>query len=426
MSGALKLDGLRKRFGDVAAVDGVSLDLGTGEHLALIGPSGCGKSTILLLVAGLLAPDGGEIWIGDRLAAGGGAWIEPDRRRVGMVFQDYALFPHITVARNIAFGLDRLPRPERKMRVDEVLALVGLEALAGRFPHELSSGQQQRVALARSLAPDPAVVLLDEPFSNLDRTLRESLRAETKAVLRHAGATAVLVTHDHSEALGFGDRVAVMRAGHILQIGSPEDLFDFPEDEFVASFLGSAFFLPARRAGGGLVHSDVGVIGPLVVPADGDVSVMVRPHEVTFDADPSGPATITSREYQGASVLYELTLDSGPRLGCRRSPSPRFEPGTPVRIRLIEGYPPVLFHEGRRIWPAVRTGGHFESDTQRGEQPSGTHIPELEHMGPGDDVAEVPPASLHQRLNVGCMKGDHGREKRLPRRNGIGNPLFIY
>ena len=387
MSGALRVDGLCKRFGDVTAVDGVSLDLATGEHLALIGPSGCGKSTILLLVAGLMAPDAGEVRIGDRLAAGGGAWIEPDRRRVGMVFQDYALFPHLTVTANIAFGLDRLPRGEQRKRVDEVLALVGLEALARRYPHELSSGQQQRVALARSLAPDPAVVLLDEPFSNLDRTLRESLRAETKEVLRRAGATAVLVTHDHSEALGFGDRVAVMRAGHILQIGTPEDLYDLPEDEFVATFLGAADFLPARRGGGGMVLSDVGPLGPLVVPAVGDLSVMVRPHEVTFDPDTVGPATITSREYQGASVLYELALDSGPRLTCRRPPLPRFEPGARVRIRLLEGYPPVLFHEGRRIWPAIRTGGHIESDSSKEGEPNGSHIPELERRRPGDGVA---------------------------------------
>jgi iron(III) transport system ATP-binding protein len=386
MSGSLKLDGLAKRFGDVDAVAGVSLDLATGEHLALIGPSGCGKSTILLMVAGLLAPDGGEILIGHRRVAGGGAWVEPDKRRVGMVFQDYALFPHLTVSANIAFGLDRLGKAERRQRVDEVLALVGLEALAGRFPHELSSGQQQRVALARSLAPDPAVVLLDEPFSNLDRTLRESLRLETKEVLRRAGATAVLVTHDHSEALGFGDRVAVMRAGHILQIGSPEELFDLPEDDFVATFLGSADFLPARSGPGGTVSSEVGTFGPLTVPAEGDLSVMVRPHEVTFDADTAGPATVTSREYQGATVLYELKLDSGASLSCRRSPSPRFEAGARVRVRLVEGYPPVLFSKGRRIWPAAGGSSRSESEVERGGDPNGTDGPDLERRDDDDRV----------------------------------------
>ena len=385
MSGSLKLDGLAKRFGDVDAVAGVSLDLSTGEHLALIGPSGCGKSTILLMVAGLLAPDGGEILLGHRRVAGGGAWVEPDKRRVGMVFQDYALFPHLTVSSNIAFGLDRLGKTERRQRVEEVLSLVGLEALAGRFPHELSSGQQQRVALARSLAPDPAVVLLDEPFSNLDRTLRESLRLETKAVLRRAGATAVLVTHDHSEALGFGDRVAVMRAGHILQIGSPEDLFDLPEDDFVATFLGSADFLPARRVEDGMVDSEVGTFGPLdVLPSEGDFSVMVRPHEVTFHADDAGPATVTSREYQGATVLYELTLDSGASLSCRRAPAPRFETGRRVRVQLLEGYPPVLFSKGRRIWPVIGGTSSQESDVTRGGNPNGTYGPDVERRD--DDV----------------------------------------
>lgn len=387
MSGSLNLDGLYKRFGDVPAVDGVSLDIATGEHLALIGPSGCGKSTILLMVAGLLEPDGGEIRIGEQLAAGGGAWIEPDRRRVGMVFQDYALFPHLTVNANIAFGLDRLPKPERRKRVEEVLALVGLEALSARYPHELSSGQQQRVALARSLAPDPAVVLLDEPFSNLDRSLRESLRVETKAVLRRAGATAVLVTHDHSEALGFGDRVAVMRSGHVLQIGSPEELFDFPENEFVATFLGSADFLPAQRARDGVALSDVGPIGPLDLPPEGELAVMVRPHEVTFEADASGPATIAGLEYQGATVLYDLVLDSGPRLSCRRAPSPRFEPGTRVRIGLHEGHPPVLFHEGRRIWPASGVSGPQQAQPPRGGESNGRHFTELDGRGPGGGVA---------------------------------------
>ncbi|HET9771241.1 MAG TPA: ABC transporter ATP-binding protein [Acidimicrobiia bacterium] len=387
MSGALRIDELSKTFSDVTAVDRVSLDLATGEHLALIGPSGCGKSTILLMIAGLLAPDGGEIRIGDRLCAGGGAWVEPDRRRVGMVFQDYALFPHLNVSANIAFGLDRHPKDYRRKRVDEVLGLVGLEALAGRYPHELSSGQQQRVALARSLAPDPAVVLLDEPFSNLDRTLRESLRVETKAVLRRAGATAVLVTHDHSEALGFGDRVAVMRGGHVLQIGSPEDLFDFPEDEFVATFLGSADFLPAARDSAGTVTSAVGPIGRLDLPAGGDLAVMVRPHEVTFEPDPAGPATIATAEYQGSTVVYEITLDSGQRLSCRRSPSPRYEPGTRVRIGLLEGYPPVLFHEGRRIWPAIRPRGDSQLESPRGGNTNGTYSTELERGGPGDGVA---------------------------------------
>jgi iron(III) transport system ATP-binding protein len=366
---ALAIEGLHKHFGLSTAVDGVSLDLVPGEHLALIGPSGCGKSTMLLLIAGLLRPDRGVVRIAERTVAGEGAWVEPDRRRVGMVFQDYALFPHLTVAANIAFGLDRLPRGEQATRVTEVLGLVGLEDLARRYPHELSSGQQQRVALARSLAPEPDVILLDEPFSNLDRALRDTLRLETKKVLRRAGATAVLVTHDHSEALGFGDRVAVMRAGRLLQVGPPEEVFELPEDSFVAGFLGVADFLPAQRVGQ-TVLSDLGPLGPLPVPDSGELSVMVRPHELTFAPDAGGRATVTGREYQGTSTLYELTLDSGERLASRQGPEVTCAVGTRVRPRVVEGKVPVLFCNGRRIWPPASPappGADRQTDT--GEDP---------------------------------------------------------
>ncbi|MGH9040028.1 MAG: ABC transporter ATP-binding protein [Acidimicrobiia bacterium] len=348
---ALVIERLQKRFGSTVAVEGVSIDLAAGEHLALIGPSGCGKSTMLLMIAGLLAPDSGVIRIGDRVVTGEGTWIEPDRRRVGMVFQDYALFPHLTVAGNIAFGLDRLPRRDQTARVADVLELVSLSALSGRYPHELSSGQQQRIALARSLAPAPDVILLDEPFSNLDRALRDTLRTETKAVLRRAGATAVLVTHDHSEALGFGDRVAVMQGGRVLQIGSPQEVFEMPEDGFVAGFLGAADFLPARRAGADRVTSPLGTIGSLTVPEDGELTLMVRPHDLTFEPDEKGWATVSSREYQGVSAIYELTADSGERLVSRRAPEVAYPLGTRVRPRLEEGKAPALFCDGRRIWP---------------------------------------------------------------------------
>ncbi len=397
---ALTIERVHKRFGPSTAVDGVSLDLVAGEHLALIGPSGCGKSTMLLLVAGLLHPDAGVVRIGDRTVAGDGAWVEPDRRRVGMVFQDYALFPHLTVAANIAFGLNRLTRGEQAARVAEVLALVGLEELSGRYPHELSSGQQQRVALARSLAPAPDVILLDEPFSNLDRALRDSLRVETKNVLRRAGATAVLVTHDHSEALGFGDRVAVMRGGRVLQVGPPEEVFELPEDSFVAEFLGVADFLPARRVGDQTVRSELGPLGPLDLPDSGDLSVMVRPHELTFDIDDAGPATVTGREYQGTSTLYEVTLDSGERLASRQAPEVVCPLGTRVRPRAVAGKVPVLFCDGRRIWPPVpeRTPAGSGGPTEREE--------------PGDGV----------EMGVGAGRGgDPGRGLQRGRHGGDGN-----
>jgi iron(III) transport system ATP-binding protein len=397
---ALVVESLQKRFGSSTAVDGVSLDLVAGEHLALIGPSGCGKSTILLLIAGLLRPDGGVVRLGERTVAGEGTWVEPDRRRVGMVFQDYALFPHLDVAANIAFGLDRLSRGEQTARVAEVLGLVGLEELAGRYPHELSSGQQQRVALARSLAPEPDVILLDEPFSNLDRALRDNLRVETKKVLRRAGATAVLVTHDHSEALGFGDRVAVMRAGRILQVGTPERVFEFPEDSFVAGFLGVADFLPARRADERTVLSDLGPLGPLPVPDTGELWVMVRPHELTFVPDPDGPATVTAREYQGTSALYELTLDSGERLASRQVAEVTCATGTRVRPRVVEGRTPAVFCDGRRIWPPGPVpGGDSEAD-KRGEG-----LPDGFEMGVRAGGGGVPGGGLWRRQPGGRGQG---------------------
>ena len=364
---SLSLERIVKRFAATPAVDDVSLELAAGEHLALIGPSGCGKSTMLLIIAGLLAPDGGTVRIGSRTVAGGGTWIDPDRRRVGMVFQDYALFPHLTVAANIAFGLDKLDKSASRARVAETLALVGLEDLAGRYPHELSSGQQQRVALARSLAPEPDVVLLDEPFSNLDRALRDGLRLETKAVLRRAGATAVLVTHDHSEALGFGDRVAVMRHGRVLQLGTPEEVYEYPEDSFVAGFLGAADFLPAFRDRHGRVDCELGPL-PCEVPEGGELSVMVRPHEVAFDVDPAGPAAVEFREYQGTSTMYQLILGSGRRLHSRQPPGVTSPPGARVRPRLADGSTPAVFRDGRRVWPSALEaqpgGGQDDSEPE--------------------------------------------------------------
>ena len=220
---ALRVRGLEKRYGDVEVLRGIDLDVERGEFLALLGPSGCGKTTALRVVAGFERPHAGSIEIGgDRVydaTASGGRWVPPEGRRVGMVFQDYALFPHLSVARNIAFGLPR-NAANREARVTSALATVGLAGLGDRTPDQLSGGQQQRVALARALAPEPEVILLDEPFSNLDADLRASVREEVRQILREAGMTAVLVTHDQEEALSIADRVAVMLDGKIVQVGS--------------------------------------------------------------------------------------------------------------------------------------------------------------------------------------------------------------
>jgi len=226
MGTAIRLEGVTKRFGDVSAVRDASLDVAGGEILALLGPSGCGKTTLLRTIAGFERPDAGTIEVGGRVVAGA-AWAPPEARGVGMVFQDYALFPHLTVAENVGFGL---ARRDRATRVPALLALVDLCGLGARYPHELSGGQQQRVALARALAPAPRVVLLDEPWSNVDPQLRAELRAEVSAVLRPLHVTAILVTHDREEAFSVADRIALMRDGSIVQVGTPEELYFAPVD----------------------------------------------------------------------------------------------------------------------------------------------------------------------------------------------------
>src|SRR5918998_1667680 len=228
---------LTKRFGRTAAVDAADLRVEAGELVALLGPSGSGKTTLLRLVAGFEVPDAGRVAIGGRPVAGEGVWCEPDRRRIGMVFQDGALFPHLTVADNLAFGR---PRPGR---VGECLDLVGLAARASAYPHELSGGERQRLALARALAADPAVVLLDEPFTALDAGLRERLREEVAAILKAAGTSALLVTHDQAEALSLADRVAVMRDGRIEQFGTPEEIYERPRSRWPAEVPGDAHVL---------------------------------------------------------------------------------------------------------------------------------------------------------------------------------------
>ncbi|MFO7680427.1 MAG: ABC transporter ATP-binding protein, partial [Chloroflexota bacterium] len=269
---------LVKSFGNLLVVDDVSLSVPTGKILALLGPSGCGKTTTLRLIAGFEQLDGGSIWIDGQEVANGRFHLPPEKRRAGMVFQDYAIFPHLSVAANVGFGLPK--GKEQQPRVAEMLAFVGLAGLGERMPHELSGGQQQRVALARALSPRPAVLLLDEPFSNLDAALRHSVRQEVKDLLKASGATAVFVTHDQEEALFLGDEVAVMNAGRLEQIDTPENLFHQPRTRFVAQFLGHSDFIPGAAAAGG-VETPLGFQAQESGLAPGTaVSVMVRPDDV--------------------------------------------------------------------------------------------------------------------------------------------------
>lgn len=246
----LELDRVSRRFGDRPALRDVSLEIMRGEVVCLVGPSGCGKSTLLRLIAGVEVPDRGRILLDGQEIAGPSRFVEPEDRRVGFMFQDYALFPHLSVRDNILFGLRQLPKAQAAAQADSIIRRIGIAELASRHPHELSGGEQQRVALARALAPQPLVLLMDEPFSNLDRRLREHVRMETLATLHDANATAVIVTHDPEEAMSIGDRVVLMRAGQVVQTGTGYNLYDRPGSIYAARFLGPCNQIPARVRGG--------------------------------------------------------------------------------------------------------------------------------------------------------------------------------
>jgi iron(III) transport system ATP-binding protein len=340
---ALVFEGVSKNYGSAVGVDTLELSVPAGELVTVIGPSGCGKSTTLRLAAGLERPDKGTIRVAGDVVADKRRFVEPERRRVGLVFQDYALFPHMTVAQNVEFGLDRLSRGERKARAGEVLDLVRLAHFAGRYPHELSGGEQQRVALARALAPRPAVVLLDEPFSSLDESLRAQVRRDTVATLREAGTTGVLVTHDQTEALSVGTRVVVMRGGVIEQADTPEKVFEQPATRFVASFMGDADFLPAHvhRA---LLTCEIGVVStvPGWANSEADVDVVLRPHEVALRPDPDSQARVSAVEYHGAFVLHYVRLASGRTVRSWQPHTVRHPVGTAVAVTVAAGTTPTL------------------------------------------------------------------------------------
>ncbi|TLM75366.1 ABC transporter ATP-binding protein [Pseudarthrobacter sp. NamB4] len=347
---ALVFEGVSKHYGSTLGADSLDFVIPAGELVTLIGPSGCGKSTTLRLAAGLERPDQGVIRVAGDVVADKRRFVEPEKRRVGLVFQDYALFPHMTVAQNVEFGLDRLTRGERRARTGEVLDLVRLGHLSGRYPHELSGGEQQRVALARALAPRPAVVLLDEPFSSLDESLRAQVRRDTVATLKEAGTTGVLVTHDQTEALSVGTRVVVMRGGVIEQADTPEKVFEQPATRFVASFMGDADFLPAHvhRA---LLTCEIGVVStvPGWANSEADVDVVLRPHEVALQPDPNSPARVSSVEYHGAFVLHYVTLASGRTVRSWQPHTVRHPIGTPVAVTVAAGTTPTLLLGDRAI-----------------------------------------------------------------------------
>ena len=333
---AVRCAGVTKRYGDVAAVDGIELAVQPGESLSIVGPSGSGKTTTLRLIAGFEAVDAGEISLRGTVVSGKKAHMPPERRRVGIVFQEHALFPHKTVGENVAFGLHKLSSDERAVRLAEALELVRLTHLERRYPHELSGGEQQRVALARALAPNPEVMLLDEPFSNLDADLRARIRGEVKSILADAGVTVVFVTHDQEDALFMGDSIAIINEGRIEQSGTPERVFHEPETRFAAGFLGVADFLPSEYVNG-TVETELGVVcreRRELGAVRGDDEA--RRHRA--DSVAEGGATVLSRTFQGISDLYVIQLPSGAVVRAQRPHHERYEPGEPVRVTVAPHY----------------------------------------------------------------------------------------
>jgi len=318
-----------KAFGLTRAVNEVSLELNPGEVFAVLGPSGCGKTTLLRLVAGFERPDAGSIEVAGAVLAGPGCFTPPERRQIGMVFQDYALFPHLSVERNVAFGVSRGERSA----VRRTLELVGLQHKAERFPHELSGGERQRVALARALAPEPELVLLDEPFSSLDAGLRAALRREVELILRDAGATALLVTHDQEEALSLADRVGVMRDGRLVQVGDPEEVYRHPADRFTAQFVGEVNVLSGVAREGGVQTA----LGTFDCPshAAGAVHVALRPEHLELRLDSAGNASVLEREFRGHDVLYRLRHQGGSTVLVQLPSVQLFEVGARVHVKPV-------------------------------------------------------------------------------------------
>ena len=358
---ALRCVGVEKRFGDTVAVAGVDLEVPRGSLTSLLGPSGCGKTTMLRMIAGLLGPDAGHIEIDGRTVNGPDVSVPPEKRNVGLVFQDYALFPHLTVGRNVAFGLSDLPRRHRAKRIDEVLELVGLAGLASRYPTALSGGQQQRVALARALAPSPDLILLDEPFSNLDAALRAAVREEVRTILRAAEATAIFVTHDQEEALSLTDQVAVMHAGRLHQLADPQTLYTQPTTRFVAEFVGEADALPGTRAGHYLVDTPIGRLPTAAPVTSTQATVVIRPEALRLRPSEDGTGTVVGISYFGHDQLVQVELDTGALLRARRGPRLDLQRGT--RVSLSVDGPVVTF--------AADANADLRTDLDRGE-PAGS------------------------------------------------------
>ncbi len=314
MDHILEISDLECRYHELVAVHDLSLRIRENTIACLLGPSGCGKTTVLKAIAGFMGIHGGEIRLRDKVVSRPGLHVPPNKRRVGMVFQDYALFPHMSVGDNVAFGLRGMSRADKRAISRRILRLVGLEGFEPRYPHELSGGQQQRVALARALAPEPDCILLDEPLSSLDVDLRERLGIEVREILKAQGISALMVTHDQHEAFAMGDRIGVMHEGRILQWDTPYNLYHEPDDRFVADFIGQGRLLAGRLSDKHTVETDAGLIRgnrAFVWPIGTEVDVLLRPDDVVPDPDSALRGTITRKAFKGAEILYRVRLGNG-------------------------------------------------------------------------------------------------------------------
>lgn len=349
---ALELLDITKQYapGAARAVDAVSFAVQKGEILSLLGPSGCGKTSTLRLIAGFERPDAGVIRLNGQTVTGPGHWVPPERRGIGMVFQDYALFPHLTVRQNIGFGLQGRAAARIQDTVAHLLELLGLRGLAERYPHELSGGERQRVALARALAPEPVLILLDEPFSSLDADRRAAVREQVRATLRSLGATALFVTHDQEEALFLGDRLAILHQGRLQQIDTPEAIFHSPATRFVAEFLGHTDFLPGEVTADGIL-TEIGLIPQRVaLPIGAPVELAMRADDVTLEPARGGArALVLARHFKGAQNVYRVRLPSGRLLHSLQPHTLNLRSGTPVRVWAAAGHPLACFHDGQRV-----------------------------------------------------------------------------
>jgi iron(III) transport system ATP-binding protein len=337
MTRLLELQDVSVAYGETTVVHEVGLALNTGVIGCLLGPSGCGKTTLLRATAGFEPVTGGRILLDGREVSRAGWTLPPERRQVGMVFQDFALFPHLNVAENIGFGIRHLPARARQARVAELLELVGLPSYGGNYPHALSGGQQQRIAVARAMAPRPRLLLLDEPFSSMDVELREELAREVRRILKQEQITAILVTHDQMEAFAMADRIGVMNAGRILQWDTAYNLYHRPAERFVADFIGQGKLLPGTVLNEHQVETEIGVITGLVPEGCGEgdpVDVLVRPDDISPDDASDISGEVLDKAFRGASFLYTLRLASGGKVLCFAPSHDNFAVGERIGLKL--------------------------------------------------------------------------------------------